>query len=164
MNDTITGRQHAVNSAKRTATGDTFSALVIQVFRLNGLLSAAGDRLAEPAGQSSARWQVLAAAEGGPVTVAQIARMLELARQSVQRVANVLVAEGFARFEPNPQDKRADLLVLTEAGQAALKQIQARQRIWANALGEEIGQADLEQARELLARISEKVAALSPEI
>lgn len=107
---------------------------------------------------------MLAAAEGGPVTVAQIARMLELARQSVQRVANVLVAEGFARFEPNPQDKRADLLVLTEAGQAALKQIQARQRIWANALGEEIGQADLEQARELLARISEKVAALSPEI
>ncbi len=157
MNDTIAKRQYTVNSLKRTVAGDALSALVIQVFRLNGLLSEAGDALAKPAGQSTARWQVLAGAEHGPTTVAQIARMLGLTRQSVQRVANVLVAESFAVYEPNPKDKRADLVALTAAGRAALAEIQMRQRVWANALGEEIGEAELEQAQGLLARIAEAV-------
>lgn len=158
---TIAKRQQTVNTS-RTAAGDTFSALVIQIFRLHGLLSEAGDALARPTGQSTARWQVLAGAEHGPATVAQLARMLELTRQSVQRVANVLVAEGFAAYEPNPKDKRADLLRLTESGQAALQEIQARQRVWADELGEAIGEAELEQAQKLLARVAEAVGRIDP--
>src|SRR5262245_27834345 len=64
-------RQHAVNSGRRPAVrspaGDAFSALVVQVLRLGGLLTAAGDALSKPAGQSSARWQVLAAADYAPM-------------------------------------------------------------------------------------------------
>ena len=44
----------------------TLSELVVHVFRLNGLLTAAGDAMAAPAGQTSARWRVLAAIEGAP--------------------------------------------------------------------------------------------------
>ena len=56
----------------------------------------ASGALAEPAGQTSARWRVLATVEDGPSTVAQVARSWGLARQSVQRVADVLVKEGQA--------------------------------------------------------------------
>ena len=37
------------------------SELVVHAFRLNGLLTAAGDAMAEPAGQTTARWRVIAA-------------------------------------------------------------------------------------------------------
>jgi hypothetical protein len=42
------------------------------VFRLNGLLEDEGDALARPAGQTTARWQVLAAVEDTPRSVAEI--------------------------------------------------------------------------------------------
>ncbi len=159
----VANRQQTVNAAERTKEGDNFSALVIQIFRLNGLLSEAGDALAKPAGQSTARWQVLAAAEDAPVTVAQIARSLGLTRQSVQRVANVLAAEGLGAYQANPHDKRADLFTLSDAGISALRDIQARQVVWANTLGARISEADLGQAQALLARLAEAVAsALEP--
>ncbi len=69
MADTIRLRQHAVNSnsstSSRTAAGDALSLLVVRVMQLNGALLAAGDALAAPASQTSARWQVLAAVEPG---------------------------------------------------------------------------------------------------
>ena len=102
---TISERQDAVNTVAevgrtrssvpdRSPEGDAFSAFAIAVIRLHGQLTAAGDALARPAGQSSARWQVLAGAEGGRSSVADVARLLGLARQSVQRVADLLESEG----------------------------------------------------------------------
>src|SRR5262245_7438727 len=132
-------RQHAVNRqdredrpATRTPAGDALSRLVIEVLRLAGLLTVAGDRLAAPAGQTSARWQVLAAADHAPMTVAQIARALGLARQSVQQVADLLEAEGLCAYEDNPGHARAKLLRLARPGQAALARIQTAQRAWAD--------------------------------
>src|SRR6266700_2924028 len=117
MSKKISERQRTVNrnpvDARRTAAGDAFSVFVIQVFQLNGLLIDAGDALAKPAGQTSARWQVLAAVEDVPAAVAQIARLLSLSRQSVQRVADLLEQGGLAAFEENPAHRRAKLLRLT---------------------------------------------------
>ena len=87
------------STARRTPAGDAFSAMVVRLIRLQGFLSAAGDALARPSGQSTARWQVLAVVENGSVTVADIARALTLARQSVQRVADILAAEGLVVYE-----------------------------------------------------------------
>ena len=78
----------------------------MDVFRLNGLLIAVGDAMAEPSGQTSARWRVLAAIGEAPLTVAQIARAWWLTRQSVQRVADVLVKDGLAAYEANPSHRR----------------------------------------------------------
>jgi DNA-binding MarR family transcriptional regulator len=130
----------------------------VRVFQLDGLFSAAGDALARPAGQTSARWQVMAAIEDGPASVAQIARRLHLARQSVQRVADLLEADGIAAYEDNPVHRRAKLLRLTPIGADALRKIQAAQRRWANALGAEIGERDLRQASKVLARVLESLA------
>jgi DNA-binding MarR family transcriptional regulator len=153
----MSDRQHAVKlkkDASRSPAGDALSRVVVQVMRLSGLLIAAGDALAEPAGQTSARWQVLAGAEHAPSTVAQIARRLGLARQSVQRVADLLAREGLAAYEDNPDDQRAQLLRLTARGRSALGAIQKAQRVWANALGARVGEADLGHAGEVLERLT----------
>ncbi|HSB00526.1 MAG TPA: MarR family winged helix-turn-helix transcriptional regulator [Anaerolineales bacterium] len=146
------------NTNSRTAAGEAFSSLTVQIFRLNGLLLAAGDALAEPTGQTSARWRVLAAVEHEPLTVAQIARSWDLARQSVQRVANVLVKEKLAVYKENPRHRRAQLLALTPKGRSALVTIQSVQHEWANKLGAEIGEAELRQASIILAKVMRAVA------
>jgi DNA-binding MarR family transcriptional regulator len=137
----------------RTPAGDALSRLVIQVFQLNGLLLGAGDAMARPAGQTAARWQILAAVESEPASVAQIARALRLARQSVQRVADLLVAEGLAAYEDNPSHRRAKLLRLMAPGRDSLATIQAAQRVWANELGATIGKGDMERATVVLQRL-----------
>ena len=134
----------------------------MRVFQLDGLFSAAGDALAKPAGQTSARWQVMAAIEDGPATVAEIARRLHLARQSVQRVADLLEADRIAAYEDNPGHRRAKLLRLTTKGTDALRTIQAGQRLWANALGAEIGERDLRQASRVLTRLLDTLVTRSP--
>jgi DNA-binding MarR family transcriptional regulator len=135
----------------------------MQVVRLIRDLTSAGEALARPAGQTLARWLVLEAVQDAPATVAQIARTLHLARQSVQRVADVLEREGFAAYQENPAHRRAKLLGLTPPGRAALRAIQAAQRAWADALGAEIGEADLRRASLTLDRVLGAVASRSPE-
>ena len=51
-----------------------------------------------------------------------------------------------------PEHRRAQLLRITPRGRRALRTIQAAQRTWADALGEEIGEADLRKANAVLGR------------
>lgn len=134
----------------RSAEGDAWSALVVRVFQLNGLLTAHGDALAAPAGQSSARWQVLAAIEDQPRSVAEIARVLGLARQSVQRIADLLEADKLAVYADNPAHQRAKLLQLTPRGRATLAQIAKAQRTWADRIGKQLDPRKLRAANTLL--------------
>ena len=153
----IPRRQHAVKAAlepaTRTPAGDAFTDLVFQVVQLIRLFTAAGDELSRPAGQTLARWLVLEAVQGEPATVAGIARTMQLTRQSVQRVADVLVAEGFAAYQDNPSHRRAKLIRPTPAGLEALERIQAAQRAWADKLGNELGERDLRTANQVLERV-----------
>lgn len=135
----------------RTAAGDAFAEFAITVIRLSGLLIAAGDTLTRPMGQTSARWLVLATVEEGPITVAQIARQLGLARQSVQRVANLLADDGLVAFAENPAHRRAKLVKLSPLGRKTLKAIQAAQTAWADDLGAQFGARDLREANDVLA-------------
>jgi DNA-binding MarR family transcriptional regulator len=150
-------RQHAVKAAEepatRTPAGDAFTDLVFEVVQLIRLFTAAGDELSRPAGQTLARWLVLEAVQGEPGTVAGIARAMQLTRQSVQRVADVLVAEGFAAYQDNPSHRRAKLIRPTPAGLEALERIQAAQRAWADKLGNELGERDLRTANRVLERV-----------
>lgn len=143
----------------RTAAGDAFALFSISVIRLAAHLTAAGDTLAKPAGQSSARWQVLAAASHASMSVAEIGRMLGLARQGVQRIADILETEGLVRYEDNPAHQRAKLLMLTQQGQTILHDIQTRQAAWADALGAEIGADDLRSTAAVLTRILDGLSA-----
>lgn len=129
---------------------DIFTELVLEVFRVNGLLLAAGDRIARPAGLTSARWQVLGVVEHGPVPVSNVARTMGLSRQGVQRTANDLAKEGFVSFIENPHHRRAKLMCITDAGERALEQVRGRQALWAEKIGGEHDLEGLERALEVL--------------
>ncbi|MHC2572890.1 DNA-binding MarR family transcriptional regulator [Rhizobium leguminosarum] len=139
--------------------GDAFSAFAITALRLAGHLTAAGDQLAKPAGQTSARWQVLAAARRGGMSVAQIARALGVARQGVQRLTDVLEGEGLIAYADNPQHQRAKLVRLTEEGAARLGVIEIAQAGWADGLGGAFASAELDAARAVMARVMEMLEA-----
>jgi DNA-binding MarR family transcriptional regulator len=164
MATTVSSRQHTVNRGQpadadaRSASGDAFSAFAIAVIRLAAQLEADGDALARPVGQSSARWLVMAAVEETPATVAQVARLLGLARQSVQRVADLLERDGLAAYGDNPGHRRARLLRLTPRGREILSSIQAAQRRWANELGSMLGERDLRRAATTLERARSTLA------
>jgi DNA-binding MarR family transcriptional regulator len=160
MMDGLAKRQHVVKSprARRTPAGDAFSLLAITTLRLAGHLTAAGDALAEPAGQTSARWQVLAGARNATLSVAEIARLLGLSRQAVQRLSDVLEKEGLIAYAENPRHQRAKFAGLTPKGAARLSEIEARQAKWADALGADFTAAEMRRAQKLLARV---IAALT---
>lgn len=117
---------------------EAVTALILETFRLNGRLLAAGDALVGGLGLTSARWQVLGAiaAESSPLSVAQVARAMGLTRQAVQRLANDLAREGLVRFAPNPHHRRAKLIVMTPLGQSAYDAAMRRQAPWAQALAQ----------------------------
>jgi DNA-binding MarR family transcriptional regulator len=161
MEPTIAVRQHTVNSEdqrpSRTPAGDAFTALLGQVIGLTRRFTTAGEALAKPAGQTLARWLVLETIQDQPATVAQIARTLLLARQGIQRLADLLVRDGLAAFEDNPAHRRAKLLRITPRGRTTLRAIQTAQAAWADALGAELGEAHLRRASAALDRVLEAV-------
>jgi len=109
---------------------DPLSRFSLSIFRLNGLLMWHGDRITGSMGQSSARWQVLGRLGDRPQSVAQMARDMGHARQSVQRLADVLAKEGLVVYKDNPADHRTRLLELTPPGAAILAKIYAQSEKW----------------------------------
>ena len=144
---------------KRTASGMATSQLILEIFRLNGRLLQAGDRLVAELGLSSARWQVLGAIRMAPVPepVARVARNMGLNRQSVQRIVTELAAEGFVELKDNPHHKSARLVVLTEKGIEAHDGAMRLQLPWVNALGEGLDADDIRNAARVLAALRQKL-------
>jgi DNA-binding MarR family transcriptional regulator len=137
----------------RTKAGHAFTTLVLEVFRLNGRLLTAGDAITRPVQQTSARWQVLGALDQNEQTVADISRRMGLARQSVQRIADLLEADGLVMYRANPAHQRAKLAGLTSRGRAVLDEINARQIEWANRISSRLTEDDLTAAIETLQQV-----------
>jgi len=137
---------------KRTPGGEALTNLVLDLFRLNNQLLAAGDRLVAPLGLTSARWQILGAivAADYPQPVAWLARNLGANRQNVQRIVNDLEKEGLVAFEPNPHHRRAQLVVLTKKGKRTFDSAMRLQAPWSDRLSEGVPVKDLETAHRVL--------------
>ena len=151
-------RQHAVKSSQpdlHTAPGEVLTALIIPVIQLSAHFSRAGEAIARTGGQTLARWLVLEAVATAPATVARIARGLGLTRQSVQRIADLLAEEGLTAYMENPEHERSKLVRLTPRGQRTLRTIQSAQRVWANRVGSEVGEADLRHASRVVDRLAD---------
>ncbi|MFJ4278535.1 MarR family winged helix-turn-helix transcriptional regulator [Streptomyces massasporeus] len=136
------------------ARQDLFSRSALGVFRLNGQFLAVAEELARPAGLTAAWWQVLGAVLGEPLPVSGIARAMGITRQSVQRIADLLVERGLAEYRPNPAHRRAKLLAPTDEGRAAIRRIDPGHAAFADRLAEAFGEADLAEAVRLLERLS----------
>ncbi|MET8826465.1 MarR family transcriptional regulator [Streptomyces sp. NPDC004610] len=124
-------------------------------FRLNGQFLAVAEELARPAGLTAAWWQVLGAVLPDPLPVAGIARVMGITRQSVQRIADLLVEKGLAEYRPNPAHRRAKLLAATGEGVAAIRRINPGHAAYADRLADAFGDdGDLAEAVRLLERLS----------
>lgn len=154
---TISCHMKKQSRPSRTQSGAALTALILETFRLNGRLLAAGDRLTGDLGISSARWQVIGAIEEAPLPVAQIARNMGLTRQAVQRVANVLAEDGLVEFAENPDHRRAKLVCLTDSGRSVLDEIGRRQIAWSNGLAAGLTRESIEDALKVLREVRDRL-------
>ncbi|TXS56132.1 MarR family winged helix-turn-helix transcriptional regulator [Streptomyces sp. t39] len=130
------------------------------VFRLNGHFVSVSDGIAREAGLTAARWQVLGAVVREPATVAGVARSMGITRQSVQRIADVLVAQGLAAYGDNPAHRRAKLLHATDAGQEAVRRLGPGHSALAHRLLEELGEREFAETVRVLERLSRAMDAI----
>jgi DNA-binding MarR family transcriptional regulator len=140
-------------------TSDVLTALILEVFRVNGGLLSAGDRLVADLRLTSARWQVLGAVALSPTAepVARLARSMGLHRQGVQRIVNELEAEGIVTLADNPHHRRAKLVHLTKRGEALYREAGRRQKPWAKDLARGFDPKALVAAHDLLRSLRDRL-------
>ena len=141
---------------KHTSKGSVFTDIVLEVFKLNGLLVSDGDQLVSELGLTSARWKVLGALAKGSrrMTVSEIAREMGQSRQAVQRLANEMLDAELLVALDNPGHRRAKLFDLSERGKKAYSQAMRRQTPWANSIAKNVKESDLKTALSTLRAIS----------
>ncbi|WP_327354564.1 MarR family winged helix-turn-helix transcriptional regulator [Streptomyces sp. NBC_01304] len=140
---------------------ELLSRTALGAFRLNGQFLAVAEELARPSGLTAAWWQVLGAVLREPLPVAGIARAMGITRQSVQRIADLLVGKGLAVYVPNPAHRRAKLLTPTDEGRAAIRKIDPGHADLARRLAEELGAEQFAETVRVLERLSQAVDRLS---
>ncbi|WP_414938438.1 MarR family winged helix-turn-helix transcriptional regulator [Amycolatopsis sp. cmx-11-51] len=153
-------RQHTVKVGDQVC--DAYTALIDQVGRLTKVVEAIGNGIARPTGQSLARWQVLAEIDQEAAPVGTIAHRLGHTRQSVQRVADLLVDDELARYRPNPAHQRAKLLEVTPAGRAASHRMRAASTQLALRTTEGLDPERLDLARETLSELQRRLESELP--
>jgi DNA-binding MarR family transcriptional regulator len=148
-------------SATRTPEGEKATDVILSTFRANGLLLAAGDRLAAEHGLTSARWQVLGAIALAqrPLTAPQIARRMGLTRQSVHTTVDRLLADGLVELTPNADHRRSQLVRMTELGEARYRAIDEKQAVWVNQLVDGLRSSDLEATARTLNELCTRLEA-----
>jgi DNA-binding MarR family transcriptional regulator len=136
--------------------------VVADIYELAGRLREHGEAIAATVGQTQARWQVLSAASGRPQTVPQIARVLGVTRQNVQRIADLLVAEGAAEYHGNPDHRASPHLILTKSGRTALERITQAAAGYHAALTQKLSASEVASLQRGLRRLLDAVADVDP--
>jgi DNA-binding MarR family transcriptional regulator len=142
-----------------TPAGRAMTDLVLELFRASARMITAGDRLVAEIGLTSARWQLLGtivnADRAQPVS--WIARDMGANRQNVQRIVNDLVKDGLLEFQPNPHHRRAQLVVLTDAGREAFERAMKLQAPWINTLSEGLDVDDIQTTHNVLNQLRNRL-------
>jgi DNA-binding MarR family transcriptional regulator len=144
---------------KKTPSSNALTDLIMAVLRLSALAHKTGGGLVRDLGLSSTRWQTLGeiCAATEPVTVSLLARRLGLSRQAVQRLANAMAADGMVTFVPNPADRRADHVVLTNAGRNLYRRSLDREWAFTNAVSDGFDADALARAAALIDAVTKKM-------
>jgi DNA-binding MarR family transcriptional regulator len=128
--------------------------IIADIYHVAGALRRNAEAIAQPLGQSQARWQVLSAASAEPKTVPQIARRLGIARQNVQRVADLLIADSLMSLAANPDHKTSVHLLPTAAGRAVLGELTRAAQLYYADLAAAMSDAQLAALRRGLRALS----------
>ena len=136
--------------------------IIADIYELAGRLRDYGEAVARTVGQTQARWQVLSAASERPHTVPQIARVLGVTRQNVQRIADLLVAEGAAEYRDNPDHRASPHLVLTRRGRAALDRLSSAAGTYHTRIARKLSPADIVSLQRGIRRLLEALDGIDP--
>jgi DNA-binding MarR family transcriptional regulator len=136
------------------AEQELLSGVALAAFRLNGQFLEVAEDMARPLGLTAAWWQVLGAVLPQPLPVAGIAREMGITRQSVQRIADLLVDRGLAEYRPNPAHRRAKLVAPTAEGREALSGIDPAHAALARRLTRSMGKDELADTLAAMRRLS----------
>jgi DNA-binding MarR family transcriptional regulator len=136
--------------------------VIADVYELAGRFRDCGEAIARTVGQTQARWQVLSAASGAPHSVPQIARLLGVTRQNVQRIADLLVEEGSALYQDNPDHRASPHLVLTRRGRTALEALTKAASGYHARLARKLSSADVVALQRGLRRLLDALSEIDP--
>lgn len=139
--------------------GNLYTDIVLEVFRLGGLLIAAGDDMAKNLNLSSARWKVLGALAHAdtPMTISQIATSMGQTKQGVQRLSNEMEKDGILAYKPNPYHKTAKLVAITPKGKELYLAMMQKQIPWANSISRGINVKNMEVTLDVLRKIAQRL-------
>jgi DNA-binding MarR family transcriptional regulator len=136
--------------------------VVADIYEIAGRLRDQGETIARTVGQTQARWQVLSAASGRPHTVPQIARVLGVTRQNVQRITDLLVEEGAAEYRDNPDHRGSPHLILTRRGHGTLEAITKAAAGYHGRLARKLSPYDVVSLQRGLRRLLEALTDVEP--
>jgi DNA-binding MarR family transcriptional regulator len=122
-----------------SSSATLFRQLTRAVFAAHSSVLRHGDVANAGFGQSSARWRVMFNIAQGNGSVAEIARATDYARQSIQRLADTLVADGLATYAPDPEDRRKKVITLTAEGSRVLAEMETYFDHWSKRLVKTLG-------------------------
>jgi len=139
--------------------------LVDAVSRMRGRLRTVFASINEQTDLSDIEMTVLTAVAGAhtPPTVPRIGRSLGHPRQVVQRAANQLAGRGLIAMRPNPDHKRAPLLIATQAGLAVRATAEAVAERISEQLMQSLNAAAIRNATKLLNTLRQQIEAYTRE-
>ena len=138
----------------RTKEGALLTEIILEIFELSGLLIQEGDILTKDHGLTSARWKVLGAlASVELATVSEIARIMGLTRQGVQRLTNELEKSELIYSKVNPKHQNARLFALTKKGKNIFNDLEKKQTVWVNSIANKLKAEDLELTSLVLQKV-----------
>ncbi|MEO5350183.1 MAG: MarR family winged helix-turn-helix transcriptional regulator [Magnetococcus sp. YQC-3] len=136
---------------------DSFTAIILQIFRSNGQMIGWGDRFAAPFGLTSARWQMLGALAmaSRPMSAPQLASNMGVTRQGAQKQLDRLLHEGMIEKLANPYHKRSPVYQLTVAGKERYQRIAQEWNRHATRMQQAFAAEELATVLRVLSRIRE---------
>ncbi len=144
------------NSTPQRTTSPDLGILVVAAARV------VGDRLGEAvaaAGVEDMRAPygfVIRALADGARTLTELAELLGVSKQAAIKVVDEMERRGFLAREPDPADRRAKRLVLTDKGQRVRAAALQASHGLETELRKELGGADLDAMRRVLLRFLER--------
>lgn len=97
-------------------------------------------------------------ATGGPLSVPDIGRELQIQRQYAQVMVNEVLAGGLAERRTNPKHRSSSLITLSQEGKTIINDILARELEVTKKLSEAFSLSDLQIVHEVLTRLIERLA------
>ena len=128
---------------------DELGALIRQLARITG---ANDDSLSLTGTQRLALYEL---GTNGPVRLVRLAQLLGVTAPTASRAVDVLVAKGLVERQPDPEDRRAQRIDLTDDGHARFDERQALARDAFAPAVRGLSREERAQLRAILARVRE---------